>query len=805
MIKELDIENIIPVKHIEKQELFNIDNLRSIAFKIVYPEVFLQKKNWFSEYQVKVKNFMKLSPDYTVFQYLSLFSEDEYMPDYENVTHFLEKSKQFHFAHRPIPYQQDYIIVTFANQELPKNFNNHILKSKYSLKKAIQDEDLISGHIENIKTSIETSFIDCKVSQLDDEELKELLYKFLSLDYNKSDKNLRLPTFNTAKNKIGDKHIGLLSLYAGSITESYRQGSLIDPKYANSNIKQVKDMGSINQSQIFPVTVGLPFEHAYSCVIQKLPVQKVLSNIDMEERSINLPVTLGFLNARNKKKDLGVFKHLITEHNFTPSYISMSLMIFDKDKTLLDRKMELAKGVVSNINDMSAVAEDFELPYIFFSNCPGNANQIFKRSLETLINSSSFIPKESHYLSDNKGFYVVDRFGKPFLLNFLDYPTMTNKNGFFIGASGRGKSYAISYFLSLIYSGSHLMIMDKGGSFKNFFKLFDGKYYDSADEKSFSFALFECEKDKNGNYILDGLQLNYVKTVICFIWRKGEKLKNEEEACLVEFIELYYKHINKTKESHSLKHFVYFIRDNWNEFETRTTRFFDLDSFLLMTKKYITGSDKHLFNGDKNLDLTYEPLVGFDMKAIEKADPEKFNLLCVVITYLSIKKIQRLPRSIFKSFWIDEALGFLKAEIGDFIGDLFAEFRKENGQVVLAAQGIKYFLEVSNEVKHKLFANRDFIVMTNHAGYENSFEDYKKHLDFSDKDIELLKSVRLKEEVLLRLGNKSFIIRLETSPEEDAAFTTTPKEMVSIEALYKETGSMQSAIVEYTKRKKSIK
>ena len=805
-MKEINIEDILPIRKIENNEFVNVKNYRSIAFKIEYPEVFLQDKNWFTDFQIKLKNYIKMLPDYTVVQSLSLFDEDQYVPNYENVNNFLEKSKQFYYAQRPIPHQEDYIILTFSNKELLSGLNSHVLNSNNSLaglsyKDAVKNMEQIDMDIDNAKSGIEVAFDSCQIRQLKDKEIALLLYKYFSLDYKYSGDNLKLPAINTELNKIGEKHIGLLSLYEGSMTESYRLASMTEPSNARSGIKQVKDLGEINQSQMFPVTIGLPFPHAYSCVIQKLPIQKVLNKINIEERVINLPATLGFPTAFNKKKHLKAFSHLITEHGFSPGNIAMTLIIPEKDKKLLNRKIELAKTAVANINDMVAFSEEYELSYLFFSNCPGNANEQYKHNLSTLINGTSFLPKERHYMSDKKGFYVTDRFGKPFLLNLLEYPTMTNKNGVIIGPSGRGKSYMLNYIVSLIYSGSHVMIIDKGGSYKKLIELFNGEYFDSDDTDNFSFSLFECEVDKTGKLVPDNLHINFVRSVLVYIWKRGNKPGNEEDACLTQLIELYYDHINKTNKTHSLIDFLDFIKSGWKDFDSKIQKFFNLDSFDLMTKAYTTGSEKNIFNATKNIDLTYKPFVAFDMKSIEKSNPTKFNLMCILITFLNIKKIQRLPRHIFKSFIIDEALAFLKGDIGEFIGNLFAEVRKENGQVLIAAQGIKYILEASKEVQEKIFANRDFIGMTNHSGYENSFKDYIELLGFSDKDIELLKSVRLQEEVFLRLGSKGMILRLETSPEEHAVFTTTPSELVTIDKLHKKRGSMEAAIIEFARLK----
>lgn len=806
-MSEISLSEIIPIREIKGNQLLNSSLIQSIAFKIEYPEVFLQDSNWFNTFHNSCRSFMKLLPEYTILHTITFCDETTYKSKYEDCTNLIEKSRQFNYADRGIPKQEDYVLVTFADKALDESLNSHILNSRKGVftnaySKAYEQEDELEIDIESARTSIKSAFPECNIITLEQEETVKLIYKYLSQDYNYQGDNYKLPTIDFQRNKIGEKYISILSMYEGNKSENSRIATVTSTEVINPKRSKFDEVGEINQSLVFPLTVGLPFPHIYSCIIQKLPKQKVKTSIDLELRGLNLPAMVGITAAKNKQKHLDAFESLITDHNFIPVNLSMCLIIPEEDKKTLERKISLAKSAIERINDMKSVKEASELPYLFFANCPGNANQQYRKSYTTLKSALCYTPKESHYRSDNKGFYFTDRFGKPFLLNLLNHPAMTNKNGVVIGPSGRGKSYTLNYIVSLIYSGAHLIIIDKGGSYENLTTLFKGNYYDSSDEEKFTFSLFECERDSKGKYNPDNLHLNFLQTTLLYIWKGDEPIKQEEKQILKDLIEIYYDHINEKNSKGSLIDFEEYIFNNWDNFKEHFEKidyksYFDIGSFRLMLRPFVSGSEKNLFNAEKNIDLTYEKFTVFDMKSIEKSNPTKFNLLCILITFLNIKKVQKLPRHIFKSFIIDEALSFLKGNMGEFIGNLFAEVRKENGQVLVVAQGIKYILEASTEVQEKIFSNRDLIIMTNHSGYENSFKSYIELLGFNDKDIELLKSLKLKSEAFIKLGSKPYIVKIEASKEEDGLYTTDPDDMKTMRDLHKKYGSISTAVEVY--------
>ena len=466
-------------------------------------------------------------------------------------------------------------------------------------------------------------------------------------------------------------------------------------------------------------------------------------------------------------------------------------------------KLEATKSAIANISEMRGIIEKEESELTMLSHSPGNGSSSYKNNLTTSIHAVSYLPKESHYKSDAQGFPFTDRYGKKIFVDILNNKHMTNKNGIVIGPSGRGKSYTLNYIVSLIYNEGHVFIIDKGGSYKRICDSFGGMYLDSANEDNFRFSIFETTKDFEGNYLVEGVHKSFVLSVLIFIWKQGEKARPEEKEILSNLVDDFYETVNKEKNTvPTFTGFYSFVADKSQVFNDAEKRFFDYESFLLMAKPYALGDEKKLLNSNANIDLTYEKLTVFEMGAIEKANPVKFNLLCLIITFLNIKKIQKLPRHIFKSFIIDEALSFLKGDIGDFIGNLYAEIRKENGQVLVVAQGLNFLLEASTEVQEKIFNNRDFIVMTNHEGYGNVFQNYKSRLDFSDKDIELLSSVTRNEEIFMRLGNHGMILRVDVSLEEHGLFTTHPKEMKLISELEKHYGSIQAGVVAFAENKR---
>lgn len=812
MINLKSLEDIFPIVDISDRKMVNTDEVLSIGFAVEYEEIFLKDKAYYNTLQQSQRNFLRQLPDYTLLHTISLFDEEEYLPEFHKADNFLRKHNSLYYLKRALPLQKEYVVVSFAQKRLPKKLHyntiakgiGQLIRNPYKgIAERLQQTAL---QIETLEASLQTAYEGCKLTRLSNAGIAQLLYEFLSLEYASGEqKNYRLPTAHLGKNLIGPYHLGVLSLYEGTSARSYGRAKLTAPGFVKSNIRQVKNPGTIAQSQLFPLTLGMPFKHAYSCVIQKLPKDGVTLELELEERTIQLPATFGYVGAINKLKEIKTYKELINDLDYTPVRLAMGMIIPDRDKGLLNLKKEAVKTAAGNIFEMKAIEEREEAGLVFFSHLPGNASSNYKSTLTTAFHAVSYLPKESHYRSDNKGYPFTDRFGRQILVDIHNNPYMTNKNGMVIGPSGRGKSFTLNYLVSLFYQDAHLVIIDKGGSYKHLCELLGGNYYDSGQEELFRFNVFVTEQDKKGRYIPDSIHKSFVLGVLVFIWRQGGSATPEEKNILMELIEAYYEWINKEGVFPTHTRFVEWVESDKYSFDPKFERYFDFDSFLLMNRPYAHGHERGLLNAEHNLDLTYEKFSVFDMQTVEKANPIRFSLLCLIITFLNIKKIQRLPRSVFKSFIIDEALSFLKGDIGECIGNLFAEARKENGQVVVVTQGIRFLLEAPSEVQEKIFSNRDFIVMTNHEGYENSFEDYTKLLGFTEKDLELLASVRRNEEVFIRLGSKGMILRIEVSEEEHGVFTTDPQEMKTLTELYRKYKSMRTAIEVFAKQKRTLK
>lgn len=806
------IDNIIPIIDIEDKKMLNTHEVISVAFEVEnYTEVFLATKEFYNDLNNRLSIFIKQLPDFTIYHTISMYDEESYIPDFNTPDNFLQKSNKLHYLKRSMVTEKQYIILTFADAPLTDNLSGHSMSRslKYLVKNPYEnyknDLEKIDGHIANAITSLQGVFpAECKIKRLENDEMALMLYRYYSLEYNYDGpvENLRLPDYNFNTNTIGEYYLGALSIYEGIEAASFTLADQTRASTVKSSIKQISNIGNISQSQMFPVTIGLPFKHVYSVIVQKLSTEKLLNQFEFKERSLGLPKTFGMQSAINQLEDIAKFKRAISELNYTPVNVSMACLIPERDKSLLNMKLEATKSAVAGISEMRAIPEKEEVELTFLAHSPGNATSSYKNNLTTSVHAVSYLPKESHYKSDGTGFGFTDRYGSKILVDILNSPHMTNKNGIVIGPSGRGKSYTLNYIVSLIYNEGHVFIIDKGGSYKGICNQLGGQYLDSKNEELFRFSPFVTERNLKGEYLVDEIQLNFLKSIIIFIWKEGGKATPEESKVLANLINDYYKLCNTDKAIPNFAGFFDFVVNRSKNPTEMESKYFEFDSFKLMCIDYAHGNESKLLNSPTELDLTDEKFVVFEMGAIEKENAVKFKLLCLIITFLNLKKIRRLERHIFKCFMIDEALSFLQGDIGLFIGNLYAEIRKENGQVLIVAQGIQFILEASPEVYKKIFANRDFIVMTNHSGYENVADDYRKLLNFSDKHLELLFSVKKSEEIFMRLGDHGMILRIDVSPEEHALFTTDPEEMKTLGELEKETGSLQSAVVEFARRKR---
>lgn len=821
----IPLEKVMPIQSIENDFIVNGNGDITAGYEIFLPEVFTLNEQARKQFILDLEGICKMLPSGTIIhQQLNFYTAEYENKNVGEVQNFIQRENLLHYMGRPILQSASYLYITFSDQGETKNLRNvqsSLLRKKNipyaqpykNIQKRLNE---IEGYMINFEDGLR-GMQNVLTNKMNNEKLNNKIFDFLNCSYDTptSDATKRAvsPMFVTEDGdlKIGENHIAVLSLVEeGAVLYPFNKKPKITG--SDSEIQMPKNIES-KCSMTFPLGLGLPFAHTLNVVIEITDNDKTVTKLANDGRGLN-PIINFYPPANEKKKNLQKFCDMITEENLQTAYTAVNIIIKDKSKESLQRKVSQGKNAFQNMNHSTCFVENAEATNIFFSNIPGNARSNYRGFVNTTAQALSYFMKESLYISDATGYVFLDRFGKPCIVDMMNSPFIVNKNRILIGPSGSGKSYWLNnYILQSITMMQDVVIIDIGGSYKSMINLNNGKYYDSRETSTFSFNPFLCAKDKKGNYVYyDATDadakddtIKYISTILSVIWKpikSGEKMSGVEDAILKETIRKYYIHVNKKKLFPSLDGYVVFLNKDL-ELEETQEKLFDKKVLSLMLRDYTNeGEYSFLLNSKSNMDITNDSLIAFDMEAASKA--EYFPVVIVIVLNLVAEKIKN-RQGVTKKLIIDEGFDFLQDEkMGEYIAYLYRTFRKKEGEVLLAAQDCKFIDACPPKVKDSILINSDTKILLDHSNAQDSYNDLKRILSITDDEIELLDSLQKGptfREFYMKLGKKSGVFRNEVSPIANVAFDSREATVVALKELFMECGSTQGALNQYLENK----
>lgn len=785
----IQTKEIFPINKIQEGKLYNTSQDVTIGFDVRLPEVFNNSKEDYYNFSSELQMLLRDLKPGECFHSLNYYYEDPYQAKVETLNKLDDENERF-FKGTPVPKSEHQFYFTIPIKDRIAGYTTTpfmgALKSFFTAPfKSKEDYGELNRKLESIKNRMKISPY-LKSKPLSNEALQQALYRYWSLNYQNKKYNGEAlqPIAAGDVLKIGDHYVYMIGIREGSHLYTSKKHVSADENVYLTNIN-LPNVSNIDLSMIYPVSIGLPFNHMVSTSIEMIEIEQTKDGI--QQFGMNTLSAVGSNFAQNKSDAYREFQKTMADHDLKPCLVNFTLIITDTDYYRLQRHIDLAKVALEGINECQVEFLNDEALASFWACSPGNSKNQYNKFQNFLWQAVQYLPKEEHYHSDGKGYRMIDRYGAVRLIDLWNFPGCNNRNGVMGGPSGKGKSATLNHLITeTINIGGHCTILDKGHSYRDTTAILQGKYYDSGNPEQFKFNIFIDKQDRNGFYKYDSLQINYVYSIVSFIWREGKIMVTPEQKNIIKrIIKSYYEYINQEKVFPLFSNFYDYIELYRKEHEEEYREYLDFTSLQLMLEPYAYGEKDHLLNSTENIDLTYVKMTAFDVGAVEEQE-DYFNILCLLIVNLVVRKIERLPKNLPKSFIIDEALTFLKGDTGDFMGDAYATFRKKGAQIILAAQNLEYLKAASPIVQKLILSNIDWIIMTNHTGYEHLYPDIQNLLGFTDRGMDMLKSLQIKEdsrEVLFSLGGKYKIFNMKFSPYALSVYDTRETEVPKKEAL----------------------
>ena len=413
----------------------------------------------------------------------------------------------------------------------------------------------------------------------------------------------------------------------------------------------------------------------------------------------------------------------------------------------------------------------------------------------------------TNYQSDATGVIFNDRqHNIPVLKDVWDEKKKRIKarNFAIFAPTGEGKSFLANNILRQYFeSGVRLVVIDLGGSYAKFAKLYPDKHIILRYEQGKNLGInpFYISDDKD----LTPERLEDLAIFILELLASGKVTTKAEEVAVKKVLRHYYlQNRNSTHSLENLYRFVDVKKDSILEELHIQEQHFNIYDFLHILSEYVDdGLYSFLFNVSENQTYKIEDkrLIVFELDEV-KDNKEILSVMLKLIKSAIQRTIWR-NRAEKGIILFDEFAKQLKFDnVLESVEFYYQAIRKQNGAIGIILQSINQL--PNNSTSASILENTQVIYSLNN---EKGYDELVKRLNLSSHDLNQLKSIknnltgpRKYTEMFIKIGRESNIFRLEVPKEVYAAYLTDGKENEEIIKLYNEHQDMEKAIIQFTSK-----
>ena len=444
-------------------------------------------------------------------------------------------------------------------------------------------------------------------------------------------------------------------------------------------------------------------------------------------------------------------KQLEIEGNYF-GHFSLSVVIYDLDPAKVDTACAEFYKVFS-VHDAQLYEEKYNLLNAFLATVPGGS--AFNLRSMYLLNTNyadySFLftlhcgEPENRHLRQEYLAVLETNHNTPYFLN-LHHRDVAHT--MILGRTGSGKSFLLNFLITNLQKyDPYTFIFDLGGSFESLTRLFGGTYVRvGLNSPGFKINPFSVPPTKEN---LDFLTL-FLKVLI-----QGNaplELTPSEERDLYRQIE------NLYEIEPALR--------------TLTVLSNTLDRRLAdRLSKWTTGGQFDFVFDNPEDTITFSRFQCFDFQGMnqypEVLEPLLFYILHRANTSIRDPKISHT----FKAFLIDEAWLFLKNPvIKNYIIEALKTWRKQNAAMILSTQSLDELRK--SEILDIIIESCPTKIFL--ANPDMDRELYRRQFNLNDNEIELISTLRPKQQLLIKTPELAKVANLEVDAKSYWLYTNDP-------------------------------
>ncbi|MEZ7495841.1 TraG family conjugative transposon ATPase [Leeuwenhoekiella aequorea] len=784
-----------PIMAIDGHLLFSSNGNVILCYETALPEIYSLSENDFEDLHSAWFQALKSLPTGCVVHKQDVYQKKIYDSDQLSRSTFLEKATHKHFKGREYLQHTSYLFFILTKNRTHGKYVNPFKKISKTLPTTMDDavrsfsaavEDAVS-YINNTRK--------IALNPLTPNQIAQLTNSYFNGFNNIMDTDILLDKNQV---KIGKYYFDALAVNSELCFGQHVQSSKINERFTSDDFK-------FHQGFIDGLGLTLHENHIVNQILYLDDKHKWRKILDKKVEELHKSSNFGSQNKVVLGKVQQILEQINTDENSRVIRGHLNVIYWDQEQRKLDQIASKIKTEFKELDITPYYPGGEERKHFLLNSYCGYSSHFSDSDLYVtdLKHALCLLINNTNYQSDTTGIIFNDReHNIPVLKDVWDEKKKRIKarNFAIFAPTGEGKSFLANNILRQYFeSGVRLVIIDLGGSYTKFAKLYPDTHkvlrYESG--KNLGINPFYISNSKD----LTTERLEDLSVFLFELMASGLKVTKAQSVSLKKILVYYY---NCISINHSLDSFYSFIEQHQKELLEHLKihpDYFNITGFLHVMSEYVgEGLYSYLFelSEDQTYKIEDKRLLIFELDEVK----DNKELLSVMLKLIKTA----IQRTIWRNkaekgiILFDEFAKQLKFEnVLESVEFYYQAIRKQNGAIGIILQSINQLPDTATS--SSILENTQVIYSLNN---EKGYSELVKRLHLSSHDLNQLKSIknnlsgaRKYTEIFIKIGKESNIFRLEVPPEVYAAYLTDGSENEAIMSLYQKTQNMEETIKQF--------
>ena len=795
-MKKINLATYHPILAIEEHIVFANNGNIVLCYQAELPEIYSLSEKDFEDIHGSWFQALKSLPVATVIQKQDSYIKKEYKATALPNKTFLERATHSHFKGREYIAHTSYIYFTLPHNKAlnASKFTNPFRKVSKSIHKEL--DHTVDEFINAVNDAV--SFINnsrkVKLTPLNEQEIHNLTNAHFN-GYNEDFvTDIQLTKENIA---IGNHYFDVLAVNSELCFGDLVQSSKTNDKFTSDDFVFhqgfIDGLGlNLNENHVVNQILYLDDKHKWRKLLEKkIEELKKSSNFGTQNK-----VVLKKIEDIVSKINIDDSARIIRGH--------LNIIFWSCEPQELTTIASKIKTEFKELDIVPYYPKGEERKHYFLNSYCCYASNFSNEDLYVtdLKHALCLYINNTNYKSDKQGIIFQDRqHNIPVLKDVWDEKKKRIKarNFAIFAPTGEGKSFLANNILRQYYeSGVRLVIIDLGGSYSKFAKLYPDDHIILRYKQGKNLGI-------NPFYVTDAndvgpQRLEDLATFILELMASQKEASKAEEVAIKKVLRFYYQKSGNAT-THSLAGLYQFVDEKKETLLKELhiqENYFNIYDFLHILSEYVEdGLYSFLFNvsEDQTYKIEDKRLIVFELDEVK----DNKEILSVMLKLIK----SAIQRTIWQNkaekgiILFDEFAKQLKFEnVLESVEFYYQAIRKQNGAIGIILQSINQLPD--NSTSASILENTQVIYSLHN---EKGYAELQNRLSLSSHDLNQLKSIRNNltgkrkyTEMFIKIGKESNIFRLEVPREVYAAYLTEGSESETIMQLYEEHKNMETAI-----------